>query len=94
MSTIISLDDKYTLDRGRVFISGTQALVRLPLIQLERDHAAGNDTACYITGYRGSPLAGLDQQLSAGKKFYAEKPIVFQPAINEDLAATAVWGSQ
>jgi indolepyruvate ferredoxin oxidoreductase len=94
MPTIISLDDKYTLDRGRVFISGTQALVRLPLIQLARDHAAGNDTACYITGYRGSPLAGLDQQLSAGKKFYAEKPIVFQPAINEDLAATAVWGSQ
>jgi indolepyruvate ferredoxin oxidoreductase len=94
MSMTMSLDDKYTLDRGRVFISGTQALVRLPLIQLERDHAAGNDTACYITGYRGSPLAGLDQQLSAAKKFYADKPIVFQPAINEDLAATAVWGSQ
>jgi indolepyruvate ferredoxin oxidoreductase len=94
MSPKPSLDDKYTLDRGRVFISGTQALVRLPLVQLERDRAAGIDTACYITGYRGSPLAGLDQQLSAAKKFYATKPIVFQPAVNEDLAATAAWGSQ
>ena len=84
MSAKVSLDDKYTLDHGRVFISGTQALVRLPLMQLERDRAAGIDTACYITGYRGSPLAGLDQQLSAAKKFFATKPIVFQPAVNED----------
>jgi indolepyruvate ferredoxin oxidoreductase len=70
MSQKASLDDKYTLERGRVFISGTQALVRLPLVQLERDRAAGVDTACYITGYRGSSLAGLDQQLAAAKKFY------------------------
>ena len=69
------MDDKYSLDRGCVFISGTQALVRLPLMQLERGHAAGLNTAGYITGYR-VPLAGLDQQLSVEKKFYANKPIV------------------
>lgn len=94
MTTHVSLDDKYTRDRGRIFISGTQALVRLPLIQLERDRAAGLDTAGYITGYRGSPLAGIDQQLHAAQKFYADKPLVFQPGLNEDLAATAVWGTQ
>jgi indolepyruvate ferredoxin oxidoreductase len=94
MSPPVSLDDKYARDHGRVFISGTQALVRLPLMQLERDRAAGFDTACYITGYRGSPLAGLDRQLAAGKKFFDGKPIVFQPGLNEDLAATAVWGTQ
>jgi indolepyruvate ferredoxin oxidoreductase len=64
MAARVSLDDKYALDRGCVFISSTQALVRLPLMQLERDHAVGLNTAGYITGYRGSPLAGLDQQLS------------------------------
>ena len=94
MSQPVSLDDKYARDGGRAFISGTQALVRLPLMQLERDRAAGLDTACYITGYRGSPLAGLDRQLAAAKKFFDGKPIVFQPGLNEDLAATAVWGTQ
>jgi indolepyruvate ferredoxin oxidoreductase len=94
MSPPVSLDDKYARDHGRVFISGTQALVRLPLMQLERDRAAGRDTACYITGYRGSPLAGLDRQLAAAKPFFDGKPIVFQPGLNEDLAATAVWGTQ
>lgn len=94
MTANISLDDRYTLKSGRILISGTQALVRLPLIQLERDRAAGLETAGYITGYRGSPLAGLDQQLASARKFYAGKAIVFQPGVNEDLAATAVWGTQ
>ena len=94
MSKPVSLDDKYARDGGRVFISGTQALVRLPLMQFERDRAAGLDTAGYITGYRGSPLAGLDRQLAAAKTLFDGKPIVFQPGLNEDLAATAVWGSQ
>src|SRR5215510_14987799 len=68
----VSLDDKYSLESGRVFLTGTQALVRLPMMQRQRDKAAGLDTACFVTGYRGSPLGG----------------------VNEDLAATSVWGSQ
>jgi indolepyruvate ferredoxin oxidoreductase len=94
MSAAVSLDDKYALERGRVFLTGTQALVRLPLAQLARDRAAGHATACYISGYRGSPLGALDQQLAAARKFYGDAPIVFQPGVNEELAATAVWGSQ
>src|SRR5262245_52289727 len=63
----VSLQDKYTLQEGRVYLTGTQALVRLPIMQQERDKAAGHDTACYISGYRGSPLGGFDQQLWAAK---------------------------
>jgi len=90
----VSLDDKYRLQSGRVFITGTQALVRLPMMQHLRDKAAGFDTGCYISGYRGSPLGGYDQQLWATKKLLQEHQIVFQPGVNEDLAATACWGTQ
>ena len=90
----ITLDDKYTLDRGRAFMSGVQALVRLPMLQRQRDRAAGLDTAGFISGYRGSPLGTYDQSLWAAKKHLAEHRIVFQPGVNEELAATAVWGTQ
>jgi indolepyruvate ferredoxin oxidoreductase len=90
----VTLDDKYTLERGRAYMSGIQALVRLPMLQQERDKAAGLNTAGFISGYRGSPLGGLDQSLWKAKKHLAGHQIVFQPGVNEDLAATAVWGSQ
>ena len=90
----ITLDDKYTLDRGRAFMSGVQALVRLPMLQQQRDRTAGLDTAGFISGYRGSPLGTYDQSLWAAKKHLAEHRIVFQPGVNEELAATAVWGTQ
>ncbi|OJU92021.1 MAG: indolepyruvate ferredoxin oxidoreductase [Burkholderiales bacterium 66-5] len=90
----VTLDDKYTLARGRAFMSGTQALVRLPMLQRERDAAAGLDTAGFISGYRGSPLGGYDQALWSAKKHLAQHHVVFQPGVNEELAATAVWGTQ
>jgi indolepyruvate ferredoxin oxidoreductase len=90
----VTLDDKYALESGRVFITGTQALVRLPMMQRQRDRAAGLDTACFVTGYRGSPLGGVDQAMWRAKKFLKNNQIHFQPGVNEDLAATAVWGSQ
>ncbi|HTH60088.1 MAG TPA: indolepyruvate ferredoxin oxidoreductase family protein [Paraburkholderia sp.] len=90
----VTLDDKYTLERGRAYMSGIQALVRLPMLQRERDRAAGLNTAGFISGYRGSPLGGLDQSLWKAKTHLAAHQIVFQPGVNEDLAATAVWGSQ
>src|SRR5246127_1821501 len=90
----ISLDDKYNLASGRVFLNGTQALVRLAMIQRERDLAAGLHTAGFISGYRGSPLGGFDQALWKAKKHLAEHDIHFTPGVNEELAATAVWGSQ
>jgi indolepyruvate ferredoxin oxidoreductase len=89
-----SLDDKYTLNDGTVFMTGTQALVRLPLLQAAIDKAAGLNTAGFISGYRGSPLGGLDQQLMKAKKHLDDHNIIFQPGINEDMAATAVWGTQ
>lgn len=90
----ISLDDKYLQESGRVFISGTQALVRLPLMQRERDLAAGLNTAGYISGYRGSPLGTYDSELWKAKRFLKDKHIHFEAGVNEDLAATAVWGTQ
>lgn len=90
----ISLDDKYTLDSGRVFLTGIQALVRLPMIQRQRDLAAGLNTAGFISGYRGSPIGGLDQNLWKAKKHLDQHHIVFVPGVNEELAADAVWGSQ
>ncbi len=90
----VSLDDKYTLDRGRVYLTGTQALVRLPLLQRQRDVAAGLNTGCFIAGYRGSPLGGFDQALWSARRFIEQNHIKFQPAINEEMGATAVWGSQ
>ena len=90
----VNLDDKYALESGRVYLNGTQALVRLPMMQRQRDKAAGLDTACFITGYRGSPLGGVDQALWRARKFLQNNQIHFQPGVNEDLAATAIWGSQ
>jgi indolepyruvate ferredoxin oxidoreductase len=90
----VTLDDKYSLESGRVFLTGTQALVRLPMMQRRRDEAAGLDTACFVTGYRGSPLGGLDLAMNRARRFLEANRIHFQPGINEDLAATAVWGSQ
>ncbi|MFM0309076.1 indolepyruvate ferredoxin oxidoreductase family protein [Paraburkholderia sp. RL17-383-BIF-A] len=90
----VSLDDKYTLEKGRVYMSGTQALVRLPMLQKARDRRAGLNTAGYVSGYRGSPLGALDQGLWKAKKHLKEHDVVFQPGLNEDLAATAVWGTQ
>jgi len=90
----VTLDDKYAKFDGRVFLTGIQALVRLPLLQARRDRAAGKSTAGFISGYRGSPLGGYDLALWAAKKHLAAHDIVFEPGINEDLAATAVWGSQ
>jgi len=89
-----SLDDKYTLERGRVFMTGTQALIRLMMLQRERDRAAGLNTAGFISGYRGSPLGGLDQALWRAQKHLESHHIKFQPGVNEDLAATAIWGTQ
>ena len=89
----VSLADKYTLDKGRVFLTGTQALVRLPLMQQRRDASEGFNTAGYISGYRGSPLGGYDQQLAAASKFLKQHNIHFQPGVNEDLAATACWSA-
>ena len=89
-----SLDDKYSLDHGRAFMSGVQALVRLPMLQRQRDLAAGLNTGGFISGYRGSPLGGYDQALWAAKKHLEASHIVFQPGVNEELGATAVWGTQ
>jgi len=90
----ISLDDKYTTDSGRIFVTGYQALARLPMLQRQRDLATGLNTAGFISGYRGSPLGGLDQALWGAKAHLAAHHVVFQPGVNEDLAATAVWGTQ
>ena len=90
----VTLDDKYTLGEGRAFMSGVQALVRLPMLQRQRDAAAGLNTGGFISGYRGSPLGTYDQALWAAKKHLAENHIVFQPGVNEELGATAVWGTQ
>ncbi len=90
----VSLEDKYTLQSGRIYLSGIQALVRLPLLQRARDRAAGLNTAGFISGYRGSPLGGYDNALWQAKALLDRNDIRFQPGLNEDLAATAVWGSQ
>ncbi len=89
-----SLDDKYSLASGRAFMSGVQALVRLPMLQRQRDLRVGLNTAGFVSGYRGSPLGGYDQALAAARKHLADNHIVFQPGVNEELAATAVWGTQ
>src|SRR3954463_5450593 len=90
----ISLDQKYTQGSGHVFMTGIQALVRLPMAQIRRDRANGLNTAGFVTGYRGSPLGGYDQQLFAARKHLDQYGVKFQPGVNEDLAATAIWGSQ
>ena len=88
------LDDKYRADSGDVFMTGTQALVRLPMAQMRRDASLGLNTGAFVTGYRGSPLGGFDQQLMRAKPFLDQAGVVFQPGVNEDLAATAIWGTQ
>ncbi|HEX4327898.1 MAG TPA: indolepyruvate ferredoxin oxidoreductase family protein [Burkholderiales bacterium] len=90
----VVLDDKYTATSGRIYLSGIQALVRLMLMQRWRDEAAGLNTGGFVSGYRGSPIGGLDEALWAAEKFLAPKNIKFQAGLNEDLAATAVWGTQ
>ncbi len=90
----VNIDDKYALERGRVFVTGSQALVRLPLLQRARDAAAGLNTAGYISGYQGSPLGGYDKQLWQASRWLLEAHVHFQPGVNEDLAATAIWGTQ
>ncbi len=89
-----TLEDKYTRQEGRIYLSGVQALVRLPLMQQMRDRAAGLNTGGFISGYRGSPLGGFDLELWKAKKHLAASGIEFTPGLNEDLGATMVWGSQ
>jgi len=90
----VALDDKYTLESGKAFMSGVQALVRLPMLQRQRDSMQGKNTAGLISGYRGSPLGGYDQSLWKAKEYLAKEHITFQPGVNEELAATAIWGTQ
>jgi indolepyruvate ferredoxin oxidoreductase len=90
----VSLDDKYDLSQERVFVTGYHALIRALLMQKERDRRAGLNTAGYVTGYRGSPLGGLDQQMARAGRQLAAADVKFQPGLNEELAATALWGSQ
>ncbi|WP_374406571.1 indolepyruvate ferredoxin oxidoreductase family protein [Hydrogenophaga sp.] len=90
----VTLDDKYSLDHGRAFMSGIQALVKLPMLQRQRDALLGKNTAGFISGYRGSPLGGYDQALQKAAPYLKQQNIVFQPGVNEELAATALWGTQ
>ncbi len=90
----VSLDDKYTADQGRVYLTGTQALVRLLLVQRRRDLAAGLNTAGFIAGYRGSPMTAIDMELWRAEQHTAKHEVRFWPATNEHMAATAVWGTQ
>lgn len=90
----ISLDDKYTLERGHAFMTGTQALIRLMMLQRQADEKAGLNTAGYISGYRGSPLGNVDLTAAKAKKHLSKYHVKFHPGVNEDLAATTVWGTQ
>jgi indolepyruvate ferredoxin oxidoreductase len=90
----VTLDDKYDLTQRHVFVTGYQALVRLCLMQKELDRRNGLNTAGFVTGYRGSPLGTLDSQFLRARRFLDKSDIRFQSGLNEDLAATAVWGSQ
>src|ERR1041385_1532623 len=90
----VTLDDKYALPKSRIFVTGYQALVRVTMMQHERDRRAGLNTAGYVTGYRGSPLGGLDYQFQRAAHLLAPRNVLFQGGLNEDLAATALWGSQ
>ncbi len=90
----VTLSDKYTLSHGKIFLTGTQALVRLMLLQSQLDRMNGLNTGGFASGYRGSPLGGVDQAFWAAKQFLKPANIHFQAGVNEDLAATAVWGSQ
>ena len=90
----VTLDDKYTSNDGPIYLTGSQALLRLAMHQLRRDELAGRDTACFISGYRGSPMHNVDRELWRAGRFVEGERIHFQPGVNEDLAATSCWGSQ
>ncbi len=90
----VALDDKFTLEAGQAFMSGLQALARIAIVQRQRDKAAGLNTGGFISGYRGSPLGALDRELARANRYYKNLDVVFLPGVNEDLAATAVWGTQ
>ena len=90
----ISLDDKYAADEGRIYLTGVQAVQALVRLPMEQRRAAGLSTAGFVSGYRGSPLGTYDRELWAAKRFLDKNDIVFQPGLNEDLAATSAWGSQ
>ncbi|ENT8439833.1 TPA: indolepyruvate ferredoxin oxidoreductase family protein [Pseudomonas aeruginosa] len=94
MSTPLSLEDKYAQKTGKALMTGIQALVRLPLMQRQRDLDNGLDTAGFISGYRGSPLGGFDQALWKARDHLKQHQVLFQPGVNEDLAATSLWGTQ
>ncbi|MEL6289283.1 MAG: hypothetical protein AAFQ35_10950, partial [Pseudomonadota bacterium] len=89
-----SLDDKFDLTQSTILLNGSQAVVRLALMLRARDVAAGHNTAGYVSGYRGSPITGLEAQFARAGKRVADNDIIFHPGLNEDLAATAVWGTQ
>ncbi|MBI5013600.1 MAG: indolepyruvate ferredoxin oxidoreductase family protein, partial [Methylocystis sp.] len=89
-----SLSDRFDLGRSRVLITGTQAIVRMLLMQKEADRRAGLNTAGFVTGYRGSPLGGVDAQMHKAKALFDANNILYMPGLNEDLAATAIWGAQ
>ena len=93
-NSLLTLETKYSATSGRVFVTGTQALVRLPMMQRQRDLVNGLNTAGYISGYRGSPVGGYDSALWQAADFLQTHQIRFQPGVNEDLAATACWGTQ
>jgi len=90
----VTLDDKYAADDGRIFLNGTQALIRMALMQARRDKTAGLKTQGFITGYRGSPLGTIDMELTRAQRFLEQNEIHFIPGVNEDLAATSLWGTQ
>src|SRR6185437_6313967 len=94
MSQSVTLDDKYTLETGHAFMTGTQAMIRLPMMQRQRDLAAGLNTAGFVTGYRGSPLGAVDLTAQKARKYLEAHHVKFHPGMNEDLAATTVWGTQ
>ena len=90
----ITLNDRFDLEKSPVLLNGTQALVRMMLMQSARDRAAGLHTAGLVTGYRGSPLGAVDLQMSKAEKVLTEHDVTFQAGLNEDLTATAPWGAQ
>ena len=90
----VSLSDKFDLAKEQVLLNGTQALVRLMIAQRVRDEAVGLNTAGYVTGYRGSPLGAVDFQMRRAQDALDKANVIFQEALNEDLAVTALWGAQ
>jgi indolepyruvate ferredoxin oxidoreductase len=90
----VKLEDRYLLDEGRVYASGVQAFLRSIIDQRDADERAGLNTAAFVSGFPGSPISGFHTELERNRKLLDQRHIVFRPALNEDLAATAVWGTQ